>query len=305
MKVAILLCTYNGENYLIKQIESCMSQTHFDVDLYISDDSSTDGTASIILELQQKYSSNKIIFMQGPRRGFAQNFLHLVTCDKIDANFFAFCDQDDIWKADKLARAVDAIMQESPQIPILYCSRMELIDTEDRVIGLSPWYKIKPAFENALLESISCGNTMVFNTKARNLLREASKNIDVPSHDWWTYIIVTGSGGKVIFDNYPSIYYRQHENNLVGMNYSFNARIERLQKFWNGWWSNMNDRNLLALRASRHLLTQSNKETYAFFYHGRRLSLFKRIAYIWRSNIYKKTKLGNLMLIMAVLFNKL
>jgi hypothetical protein len=51
-----------------------------------------------------------------------------------------------------------------------------------------------PSFRNALVQSIAGGNTMVFNVALKRLIENAGP-LDVPSHDWWVYILVTGSGG--------------------------------------------------------------------------------------------------------------
>ena len=41
----------------------------------------------------------------GPRKGFAENFRSLLSNDAIEADYFAFCDQDDLWEAGKLETA--------------------------------------------------------------------------------------------------------------------------------------------------------------------------------------------------------
>ena len=45
------------------------------------------------------------------------------------------------------------------------------------------------------------------------------------SHDWWCYLIISASGGDIIFDPLKLVKYRQHEKNLIGGNRNFNDKI--------------------------------------------------------------------------------
>jgi hypothetical protein len=46
-------------------------------------------------------------------------------------------------------------------------------------------------------------------------------------HDWWAYILVTGAGGRVIFDPEPALLYRQHGGNAIGADPPLPARLRR------------------------------------------------------------------------------
>ena len=102
--VAILLGTYNGERFLEAQLDSLESQTARHWKLYVSDDGSTDATLDIIQRYQSKWSADKIQYQLGPQKGFAQNFLSLACDPDIKADYFAFCDQDDVWLPEKIER---------------------------------------------------------------------------------------------------------------------------------------------------------------------------------------------------------
>ena len=226
--VVIFLCTYNGEKFLSAQLNSIMEQTHKSWIILASDDGSTDLTLQILYEYQKKWSSDRIIIKQGPGKGYSQNFLSLVSSCKIGADYYAFCDQDDVWKPDKLKVAVNNLcLNQIDDQPYLYCGRSIYVFDDLTPIALSPLKKYSAAFENALVENIAGGNTMLFNQATKNILEKVGL-VDVVSHDWWIYILVTGVGGNVFYDPEPHILYRQHSKSVIGSGYHFIGRIKRI-----------------------------------------------------------------------------
>jgi len=166
----------------------------------------------------------RVEIIDGPRRGASANFLFLSCAENLVSEYYAFCDQDDVWEAAKLERAIDALERTDPGIPALYGSRTRLVDEAGNEIGFSPLFHRKPEFRSALVQSIAGGNTMVFNQKARELLVFCGADVDVPSHDWWLYQITAACGGYVHYDACPSVSYRQHADNVIGANMSWAAR---------------------------------------------------------------------------------
>jgi hypothetical protein len=120
----------------------------------------------------------------GPQQGFVKNFLSLACDPSLSFDFYAYCDQDDVWEPDKLARAVERLSRAPPHIAAMYCSRTMLIDDEGKTLSYSRAYRRKPSFRNALVQSIASGNTIVFNDAARRLLMVCGSRAKVPSHDW-------------------------------------------------------------------------------------------------------------------------
>lgn len=303
-KVAILLCTYNGQHFLNAQLDSFSAQTHSSWQVYASDDGSTDTTLQILKERQQKWPDQALEILSGPARGFAANFLSLTCNTDIVADYYAYSDQDDIWDADKLERALGFIQSVPADIPALYCSRSRLVNTENNEIGLSPLFNKKPGFANALMQNIGSGNTMVFNNAARALLVEAGENLPITIHDWWAYILITGCGGLVHYDSHPSIRYRQHQHNLIGMNSSFAARFKRILMLWQGHFKTWNDQHISALRVLDHRLTPENRQIIDNLIEARQKKMISRLVLIKRCGFYRQTFLGNLGLIFSAIFNK-
>ena len=304
-KVAILLCTYHGQHYLAEQLDSFQAQSHSNWEVWASDDGSEDDTHAILEAYQQKWPTGRLSIHFGPAEGFAANFLSLTCKANIEADYYAYSDQDDVWESDKLERAVRWLETVFPNIPALYCSRTRLVDAENNEIGLSPLFSKPPSFANALMQNIGGGNTMVFNNAARALLREAGEATPVITHDWWAYMVVTGCGGKVFYDSYPSLRYRQHDGNLVGMNTTWAARFKRIRMLWEGRFRNWNDSNIAGLRKLQQKLTPENRETLERFANARQMSLVPRLLHLRRSGIYRQTLFGNLGLVAAAIFGKI
>ena len=116
---------------------------------------------------------------------------------------------------------------------MLYCGRTRTVDEDGRVVGFSPQFSRPPCFANALVHNIAGGNTMVMNDSARQLILEAGV-VDVVAHDWWTYLMVSGAGGRVIYDDEPTVDYRQHDDNQVGANMGISARLGRYLRVMGG-----------------------------------------------------------------------
>lgn len=304
-KVAILLCTYHGQHYLSQQLDSIEGQTHGNWEVWASDDGSEDDTHTILERYRAKWGGQRISIHYGPAEGFVSNFLSLVCKADIQAEHYAFSDQDDIWEADKLQRAVEWLRSVPKDVPALYCSRTRLVDAENRDLGLSPLFSRPPSFRNALIQNIGGANTMVFNEAARRLLCEAGENIEVVSHDSWVYMVVTGCGGMVKYDGYPSLRYRQHGNNVVGTNATWAARRVRIRMLWQGHLRTWNDRHLVALQRLHAHLTPESRYTLELLARARKRSLVPRLIGLKKSGIHRQTLLGNLGLLAAAIFKKI
>ena len=305
LRVAILLGTHQGERFLAQQLDSIQAQTHAGWALWASDDRSSDATADILRDYQAKWGSDRLHIEQGPGRGFSANFLALACNPTVQADYYAFCDQDDLWDADKLATAIAWLGAVPQNVPALYCARTRLIDETNRDIRIAPLFCKPPIFENALVQSIAGGNTMVFNQPARALLAEAGASVIVQSHDWWTYLLVTGCGGNVYYDPTPRVGYRQHARNLVGLDASWPGRLQRMHKMLAGQSKTTNDCHLAALRGMRHRLSRRSRGVLDDFARAREDWLIPRLVGVSRAGVDGQTPYSNLTLIAAAILKKL
>lgn len=295
----------DGERFLTQQLDSLARQKAVGVDLWISDDGSSDASIDLIRRVADSWTLGRVELVDGPRRGFAENFRSLIVRAEIKADFYAFCDQDDVWDEDKLAHATEWLKTQSDGLPALYCSRTRIIGANGEIVGQSPRFPRPPGFRNAIVQSIAGGNTMVMNHAAHDLVAEASRRTDFVSHDWWCYMIVSGAGGNVHYCSQPRIGYRQHDGNLVGENNTWRARMSRLRFLMRGRFKAWNDRNLSGLAACSDLLTDDARRTLELFMMSREGRLSARLLSLWRSGVYRQTTLGGWGLCLACIARRL
>lgn len=305
VRVAVLLCTYNGEKHLEEQLDSIAKQGLPFIDIWVSDDGSTDSTVSLLEKYKQNWTKGRFVIKSGPRKGFAANFLSLVCNSELEADYFAFCDQDDIWQRDKLSRAVKFLASNPRDKATLYCSRTSLVTESGEPMGVdSPLFIKQPSFRNALVQSLAGGNTMVFNQQTKSLLSEVGM-LEIVSHDWWTYMLVSGAGGQVIYDEMPTILYRQHDDNEIGANMNWSARMSRVVLLLAGRFKEWNEINIRALEKAKPLLTDENQKTLKQFTKLREANLLERLKLAKNAKLYRQTFFGDIALIGATILKKL
>lgn len=215
--IIILLSTYNGHQYVSEQVESILHQDILDDDRYevkllVRDDGSSDDT----LEILSGYASEiDISIIKGSNVGPSRSFWELLNTAP-DAEYYAFCDQDDVWFSDKLSRAAKHLEKCDNSIPQLYCSAVQWTDKNLKPIHVKKRKKHYTDFAHALVYSLSQGCTFVFNYAAIQAARKYDFDREYNEyHDWLMHKIVAMMG-NVFFDEKPSMYYRQHGNNVIG-----------------------------------------------------------------------------------------
>jgi hypothetical protein len=245
------------------------------------------------------------VVFNGPRQGFGKNFISLLKRPEVQASYYAFSDQDDIWHRDKLERSITRLTPLPVQTPALYCSRTRLIDAHGNTTGHSPLFARPPSFQNALVQSLAGANTMLINQAAREILLQLPNDATVVAHDWLAYLLVTACGGLAIYDPKASIDYRQHGGNLIGANASFRDRITRLGKMLTGRFAEWTDSNLKILTAMKPMLTSENRVVLSHFEIGRHQKLVSRLSELRQSGVYRQTPQGNFTLLMAACLGRI
>lgn len=252
------------------------------------------------------HPGREITLTEGPRMGFARNFLHLLQAAGPDTPFAALCDQDDVWMPEKLAAGVDALSRVPEGEPVLYCSRTLICDQDLRPLRPSPLWRRPPGFRNALVQNIAAGNTIMLNRAALDLLQAAAGRVRrVVAHDWWIYQMVSGAGGRVILDPEPRLFYRQHANNQIGSNDTLRASMHRIRLLLQGRFRTWNRVNLIALGDNADLLAPENRAVLAEWQRLRRLPLARRLAALRRLGIYRQTRGANAALWLAAMLGRI
>jgi glycosyltransferase involved in cell wall biosynthesis len=213
-KVQILLSTYNGERFLEEQLVSLTAQQGVAFDILVRDDGSSDLTKQILDKWQKK---GLLRWYAGKNIGPARSFLDLMQ-NAADADYYAFCDQDDVWDSIKLQKAVEKLAAADSERPALYFSRAQLVDAclqpiESKGAQIGRAYRLG----QTLIKNNATGCTMVFNKKLLESINSYMPQYLV-IHDWWLYLVCLALGGKVIYDKNSYIKYRQHGSNVVNGN---------------------------------------------------------------------------------------
>lgn len=299
------MCTCEGEAHLAEQLDSSAAQTHPDWKAWVSDDGSTDNSLAILDRYRSQWDAGRLTVVRGPCAGFAANFKSLTCRAEIDADFYAWADQDDVWEPEKLSRALAWLQTVPADVPALYGTRTRLTDEAGRPVGLSPLFTRPPSLANALVQSIAGGNTMVFNRAARDLFVQACSDGPAVAPDWLIYLLVTACGGRVRYDPWPSVRYRQHGQNLSGANTSLRGRWQRARLLMGGQFRGWVDANLALLDRVRHRMPAHNLALLDTFVRARQQRWPSRLIGLWRADIHRQTPLGNVGLAVAALFNKL
>lgn len=301
MTVAILLATRNGARFLARQLDSYGEQTLADWQVLASDDGSDDDTPAI-LERFRRDHPGRVTLVQGPQTGAAGNFLSLIR-QAPPAGYTAFSDQDDLWLPGKIARAVAMLSGLPPDRPALYASRVTICDAALRRLRLSPAPDRPPGFRNALVQNILHGHSIVLNRAAMALLRRAAgRGPQVVMHDWWAYQVVTGAGGRIVFDDESHVLYRQHGGNQVGGGPDVAGRLMRLRARRQAHWMTA---TLAALAQADDLMSPDHRALLARIAQARATGRTALAATCLREGLYRQGPGGRLAPALAALAGRL
>ena len=205
--VSILLSTYNGDKHLIEQLDSIFAQDYKNIEIYVRDDGSTDST----IEILEKYNkANMIHLFKGGNIGFCGSFFSLLN-EVENSDYYAFCDQDDIWMKDKISKAVACLSSKSSEIPLLFHSAYEYVDADSlKFLKNYNYPNLRYSFRIAMVSNYYAGFSMVFNKTLRNYLVRIDAR-KIVYHDWVAAQVAVAFG-KIESDRTIEAKYRVGHN---------------------------------------------------------------------------------------------
>lgn len=234
--VAVCLAAFNGLRYLQEQVDSILAQTGVDTTLFVSVDTSSDGTEDWFRNLQSTHARVVLLPCGQTFGGAARNFFRLLReVDFSSFEYVAFADQDDIWLPGKLKRATDTLVQLEAQG---YSSDIVAFWESGRTRYIKKSYPQRRW--DYLFESAGPGCTFVLTrglaVALQTLLQhDMQRSLEVGLHDWFTYAFARARGYRWVIDDYASLRYRQHGQNQVGVNAGFSALLWRARQVLSGW----------------------------------------------------------------------
>ena len=219
-KIAILMATYNGEKYICQQIDSILSQTCKDWELYIHDDGSTDNTIAAVESYVEKYP-DKIHLIDGKSTGGAKyNFFYLF--GQVEAPYYMTCDQDDVWLDKKIGLTYDKMLaiEDKADIPSLEYTELCVGARKQNTIedSMSAYQSLdchNRTINQFILQNSVTGCTMMVNRALRHKMLHITDIDNTILHDWWA-ALVAAQFCKTAFIDEPTILYRQHGDNSLG-----------------------------------------------------------------------------------------
>lgn len=223
--VTVVLATYNGEKYLREQVDSLLNQKGVSVKILVRDDGSKDNTTEILNEYQNREA---LTWYTGEHLNVQKGYLELLR-NAPKSEYYAFCDQDDVWDADKLLCAVtelDALPKDKPAM--YYCSQ-RLVDEKLKLLSTHTIAVDRSAHTNFLISNVA-GCTAVFNQNLVDAVNSASPEF-ILMHDSWLFKICLALGGSYYADPTAHINYRQHGNNVAGLNGGIKGKIRQVKRY--------------------------------------------------------------------------
>lgn len=230
--VQVVLATYNGAKFLQEFLLSLQNQNFVRIHLIVGDDGSEDGTLEILESFRSSFY--KLTILEGPRKGPAANFFHLLK--NVNSEYVALADQDDVWMPNHLIDSIELLTVRSVEPQIVYSSVLEfgkLILTHNKW----PARRQEHGFESFFFQNYARGCTIVMNRKMVELLSINQNSNLAIMHDWWIALIAK-SCGKAIFIREPHIFYRLHANNAVGNKGT--TKSKTIKQILGGSWAPFN-----------------------------------------------------------------
>ena len=221
--VAILLATYNGEKYLRPLLDSLFAQTEQDWQLIVSDDGSRDSTRAILREYAERYPQKlRILEHAQPTGSSKDNFLYL-TRHAGEYEYVMYCDQDDVWKPDKISHTLQTMRGTEAAdrgVPCLVHTDLAVVDADlrplkDSFIASSFLDPKRDRLCQLVIQNVVTGCTVMINHALWELAMLPADPAKIVMHDMWLALLAAARG-RIGFLPEATILYRQHGNNVVG-----------------------------------------------------------------------------------------
>ena len=237
-RFAVLLAVFNGTPFLRDQLNSILQQKGVDVEIFVSVDSSADGSEEWVDQFALADPCIHVLPHGQIFGGAAPNFFRLMRDVSFDSfDYVCFADQDDIWLPQKLLRAAQTLGGDESSFKAY--SSNAIAFWEDGRAALIKKSQAQTRWDY-LFEAAGPGCTYVLKTDLAKeiqhlVIRDQARINKIGLHDWFIYAYTRSKGYRWAIDDQAFIRYRQHSNNQVGMNSGLKAFMHRARKVSSGW----------------------------------------------------------------------
>ena len=238
--ITIIMAVYNGQEYIREQLESLKDQTYTEWRLVIRDDRGSDKTAEIVKKFSDEVEQEVIFKVNEKPSGSAKNNFALLINDAKESDYVMFCDQDDIWKKDKIEITFNKMKQAEERygrdFPLLVHGDVEVID-ENGNINADSMFEMShinadSKLPQILIQNHVTGCTMMCNKKLIAGISEYASSEYIIMHDYLAALYASVFG-KIEVIKKPLLSYRQHSGNSVGAKNNNNP-VYLLKRLANG-----------------------------------------------------------------------
>lgn len=238
--ITIIMAVYNGQEYIREQLESLKDQTYTEWRLVIRDDRSSDKTVEIVKKFSDEVEQEVIFKVNEKPSGSAKNNFALLINDAKESDYVMFCDQDDIWKKDKIEITFNKMKQAEERygrdFPLLVHGDVEVID-ENGNINADSMFEMShinadSKLPQILIQNHVTGCTMMCNKKLIAGISEYASSEYIIMHDYLAALYASVFG-KIEVIKKPLLSYRQHSGNSVGAKNNNNP-VYLLKRLANG-----------------------------------------------------------------------
>ncbi|PLS30669.1 glycosyltransferases involved in cell wall biogenesis [Bifidobacterium margollesii] len=286
--VVVVMSTFNGAKYLERQLDSIFAQTGVDVDCFVRDDGSSDDTVALL----RRYAEHqpRLAFIAGQNVGWKRSFLTALSQAPV-ADFYAFSDQDDIWKPEKIRVTIETIPENQRSgLSFAHCNKLKVDD------DLKEWprqqHKIPSpsSLQWATLNGYAQGCALVMTKQLRDLVVRSMPLDENWGHDYWVGLLGY-LFGHVYYTPEPLLYHvihGGHGGNVSDTGNLFTNQMQKLKRMFDkGHFPNP------AAYLLRNYSDMLNDDQRAFYERiaGYRRSLAARRWLAFRSGLYPQSRI--------------
>jgi glycosyltransferase involved in cell wall biosynthesis len=218
VSVSIAMATYNGEKFLEPQLASIRAQTRQPMEMVVCDDASADETVGVLEEFATRAPFEVRLVRNEVRLGWAENFMSAARLCRGDV--IAWCDQDDVWMPEKLARCLEEFERDPAVVMVVHSRQIGNWVNRGKPVSRGPRRREVYTSASLPIKIGARGNATVVSRRVLEIGDALAPTLPgvferFRSHDMWTSILA-GAVGKVVLIPDVLVQYRQHHGQAAG-----------------------------------------------------------------------------------------